>query len=259
MHSLAKRLASWQNEHNEVRPRLCSAHFDQGEERVARSAEGVLRRVPVDEDAWVAELDSPEQGATLARMIDELVSKNKHVMVLLSPPGSGKSYTLLRVLQNWAAQSSQRQSLIDLLTPAADVPRPESVLQARRNSEARRRFLEEFGALTSGEIADLAGSTAANRSALANRWLKEGRLFAVTLHNTRYYPALQLDEHGRPLPVIARVLGALEAHELGEWEVALWFAKRTGWLGDRRPVDLLRDEPDAVVEVARRERHELVT
>jgi hypothetical protein len=28
MHSLAKRLASCQNEHNEVRPRLCSAHFD---------------------------------------------------------------------------------------------------------------------------------------------------------------------------------------------------------------------------------------
>ena len=30
MHSLAKRLASWQNENNEVCPRLCSAHFDQG-------------------------------------------------------------------------------------------------------------------------------------------------------------------------------------------------------------------------------------
>jgi hypothetical protein len=228
-------------------------------EGVARSAEGLLQRLYVDEDAWIAELDSPEQGATLARLINELVSTNRHVMVLLAPPGSGKSYVLMRVLRDWAAQSSQRQSLIDLLTPASDVPRPESVLQARRNSEARRRFLEEFGALTSSEIADLAESTAANRSALANRWRKEGRIFAVTHHGALYYPAFQFGEHGRPLPVIARVLSALEASELGEWEVALWFVKRTGWLGDRRPIDLLRDEPDAVVEAARRERHELVT
>jgi hypothetical protein len=228
-------------------------------EGVARSAEGVLQRLYVGEDAWIAELDSPEQGATLARLINELVSTNRHVMVLLAQPGSGKSFVLMRVLQDWAAQSSKRQSLIDLLTPASDVPRPESVLQARRNSEARRRFLEEFGALTSSEIADLAGSTAANRSALANRWRKEGRIFAVTHHGTLYYPAFQFGEHGRPLAVIARVLSALEADELGEWEVALWFAKRTGWLGDRRPIDLLQDEPDAVVEAARRERHELVT
>jgi hypothetical protein len=226
---------------------------------VAQGGEAALQRVPVEEDAWVAELDSPEQGATLAREIGELASKNQHVIVLFALTGSGKSSVLLRVLHSWVAQSSQRQSLIDLLTPASDIPRPESVLQARRNSEARRRFLEEFGALTSGEIADLAESTAANRSALANRWRKEGRVFAVTLHDTLYYPAFQFGEHGRPLPVIARVLNALEAQELGEWEVALWFAKRTGWLGDRRPVDLLRDEPDAIVEAAMRERHELVT
>ena len=226
---------------------------------MAEGDEAALQRVPIEEDAWVAELDSPEQGARLVREIGELVSKNQHVIVLFALPGSGKSSTLLRALHSWAGHSSQRKSLIDLLTPTSDIPRPESVLQARRNSEARRRFLEEFGALTSSNVADLAESTAANRSALANRWRKEGRLFAVTLHDTLYYPAFQFGEHGRPLPVIAQVLNALEAQELGEWEVALWFAKRTGWLGDRRPIDLLQDEPDAVVEAARRERHELVT
>ncbi len=219
----------------------------------------VLRTVGSREKTWIAEVETAEEGASLAEQLRGLLGKNEHLVVLVSTRGSGKTHALVRVLRDWAAHGAQRESLIDLMTPALDVPRPEAVLQARRNSEARRRFLEEHGALTSGEVAALAGSRAANRSAIANRWRKEGRIFAVTLHDSQYYPGFQFDENGRPLSVIGRVLRALDAEELGEWEIALWFTKRTGWLDDRRPLDLLGEDPDAVVEAARRERHELVT
>jgi uncharacterized protein (DUF2384 family) len=42
------------------------------------------------------------------------------------------------------------------------------------------------------------------------------------------------------------------------WQAALWFVGPNGWLGSRRPVDLLESEPDAVVAAARREADERV-
>jgi hypothetical protein len=226
---------------------------------MARAAGQILRALEGQGDSWFAEVETAEEGTSLAEQLRELSGKNAHLIVFVSTPGSGKTFALVRALRDWAAHGSHRESLIDLLTPALEVPRPEAVLQARRNSDARRRFLEEHGALTSGEVAALAGSRAANRSALANRWRKEGKVFAVTLHDTQYYPGFQFDENGRPLPAVERVLRALDAQRMGEWEVALWFTKRTGWLDDRRPVDLLAEDSDAVVDAARRERHELVT
>lgn len=226
---------------------------------MAQRAKALLRAVGGREGTWIAEIESADQSASLAEKVRDLMGRNAHLVVLISTPGPGRTYSLVRALRDWAAHGSQRESLIDLLTPALEVPRPEAVLQARRNSEARRQFLQEHGALTSGAVAEFAGSRAANRSALANRWRKEGRIFAVTLHDTQYYPGFQFGENGRPLPVIARVLQALDARESGEWEVALWFTKRTGWLDDRRPIDLLGEDPDAVVDAAGRERRQLVT
>ena len=115
-------------------------------------------------------------------------------------------------------------------------------------------MLDEFGAVTSAEVADLAGSTADNRSATANRWRQERRIFGVRHQDVLYYPGFQFGGDGRPLPVVHDVLDVLSGHGLTDWEVALWFTTTTtGSLGDRRPVDLLNDDPDAVVEAARRE------
>jgi hypothetical protein len=123
----------------------------------------------------------------------------------------------------------------------------------RRNAEARRAFLAEFGALTSKEVAELAGSRATNRAALANRWKAEGRIFAVETGGHTLFPAFQFSEDdGQPRPVIAEILAAL-GQEYSGWQTALWFSGRNGWLGAQRPVDLLRSAPGAVEEAARRE------
>jgi hypothetical protein len=148
-------------------------------------------------------------------------------------------------------------SLVDLLTPDLRVLSAAAVAQARRNALARAELAREFGLLTSAEVAELAGSRAKNRAALANRWAKEGRVFAVPHGRQFLWPGFQFDAQGQPRPAVAEVLRWFR-DESSRWALALWFTSRTGWLDGRRPVDLLATEPGAVVEAARAENEPLV-
>jgi hypothetical protein len=150
-----------------------------------------------------------------------------------------------------ARAGGELDRLTDAMIPALSVPSPAVVLQARRNAAARTELLTEFGALTASQVAELSGSEAKNRSALAGRWRREGKLVAVEHHGTVYYPAFQFDENGKPRPVIESVLTHLDNPSVTSWQQALWFTTANGWLDGQRPVDLLESEPDAVVAAAR--------
>lgn len=167
-----------------------------------------------------------------------------------------------RVLDAWTALAGQRrfEDLIERLMPErVEVPAPAVVLQARRNAEARTALLGEFGALRSAEVAELAGSRAANRAALANRWRAENRVVAVPVGDELLYPGFQFTLEGRPRPAVGAALAILRSDAgLSDWQAALWFVGANGWLGGRRPVDLLEDDPGAVEAAARRELEELV-
>lgn len=153
--------------------------------------------------------------------------------------------------------ASGLRDLVDSLTPDLRVPSAAAVAQARRNALARTELAREFGLLTSAEVAELAGSRAKNRAALANRWTKEGRVFAVPHGGQLLWPGFQFDTQGQPRPVVAELLRLFE-DEPSPWALALWFTSHTGWLDGRRPVDLLETEPGAVVEAARAENEPLV-
>ncbi|MGI8728789.1 MAG: toll/interleukin-1 receptor domain-containing protein [Solirubrobacteraceae bacterium] len=142
------------------------------------------------------------------------------------------------------------EDLIQRMTPEVGVPSESSVRQARRNATARTALLREFGALTGDEIGEQ-HSRARNRHALAARWRKEGRVFGVTYHGRTVYPAFQFEPvSGELRQVVRAVLTALPVGRMSEWEVALWWTAANGWLGDRRPVDLLDDDPDGIVAAA---------
>lgn len=168
-------------------------------------------------------------------------------------------HPVLRALgnQKWPQSVSRNEPLIEALVPPSFVPDGTAVLQARRNAAAREDLLRDFGALSSAEVAELVGSKAANKAALANRWKQEGRIFSVTFQGGVLFPAFQFDAEGQPRPVIADVIAALKPTS-SDWELALWLAAPTGWLAGRRPVDLLDEDPSAVAEAARREAAELV-
>jgi len=190
----------------------------------------------------------------------EDVGPRPDVNVRLVVPGSYVASTTVNPLQDidiaivyrGAARAAEEvDELAEAMTPDVAIPTPTVVLQARRNAEARAAMLEEFGALTAAEVAELAGSEAKNSSALAGRWRREGRVLAVEHHGTVYYPGFQFDSSGKPRPEIAGVLRYLSSPDVTSWQQVLWFTSANGWLGGRRPVDLLDDDGDAVVAAAK--------
>jgi hypothetical protein len=125
--------------------------------------------------------------------------------------------------------------------------------QVERNGRARAKFLRADRPYTAAEASKVLGSKARNATELASRHKREGRLFTVRDGTTEKYPRFQFDAHGQPLPVIEQVL-ALFKSKLEGWEIALWFHSNNGWLPNQaRPVDLLRRQPEAVLQAAQRE------
>ena len=144
------------------------------------------------------------------------------------------------------------EDLVQRMTPDIGVPSESEVRQAQRNAAARTALLREFGARTSEQIGE-EHSRARNRHALAARWRKEGRMFGVPYHGRMVYPAFQFDAtSGELRPAVKAVLSALPVGRMSQWEVALWWTAANGWLGGRRPVDLLDDDPETIVGAAGR-------
>jgi len=158
---------------------------------------------------------------------------------------------VLKYVQRQREAMERMARMIEAMMPQTAVPLPAEVLQARRNAVMREAMFREFGALTSAQIGELAGSKSPNRAALAHKWKSDGRIFSVPHQGANYFPGFQFDGEGQPIPLVAQIIRIL--HELSPWELALWFTSRDGYLGGRRPVDLLTSEPARVVFAAERE------
>ncbi|MGA3361889.1 MAG: hypothetical protein ABSD82_07650 [Solirubrobacteraceae bacterium] len=194
-------------------------------------------------------------GTARTPLLAELISENSQAAILTGSIAG----TLATAMAEWIRQEGSYRDVLDALAPKErGTLSAAAVLQARQNAAARHQFLEEFPALTSADVADAAGSKATNRASLANRWREEGKVFAIRVGDQQLYPGFQFDDDGRPLRIIASVLRQLGEGDLSDWQTALWFTSPTGWLGGRRPVDLVVEEPSAVLRSAARETGELV-
>ena len=114
----------------------------------------------------------------------------------------------------------------------------------------RQRFVESVKCLTAEEIATECGHGAKNTSATASRWKEQGKIFAVKFKGKQLYPAFQF-EHGQPRPVMQKILEQLPDDPTG-WERAYFFATPNGYLRQKRPLDLLDEDSDKIVRIARR-------
>lgn len=194
------------------------------------------------------ELTEPERQRLELRHPE--IREAQSAMVVAASPA------VLSAVEAFARQAAweeeHRERLLHVMvenvgTAVLDEPR---VVQLQRQARARHDFLSEFPALSSQQVAELSGSKATNVAALASRWKAAGKVFAVSEGRADRYPAFQFGDDGKPLPVIEKVIRALAGWST--WAIALWFASNSGWLGGRRPVDLLLDSPDEVVDAARR-------
>lgn len=134
------------------------------------------------------------------------------------------------------------------------VRKPASWEQARRNLAMRRRILEEFGALSAAELGKWATPGAANPHQYASRLRRANRVFSVPFEGRTLFLGFQFDEDGRPLPALADALASLRKR-LGDsdWSIASWFSAPNPHLPSKaRPVDLLAENPEAVIAAARR-------
>lgn len=155
--------------------------------------------------------------------------------------------------QNSAAVAQGELDTINGAPTPARIAEPGWLAQARRNVEARGALLEEFGALTSEEVADISGSRAANRRSTAYRWRQEKKIFAVCERGRKLHPSFEFDlAGGRPRTVVASALAVLPPGMRG-WALALWWTTPLDVLDGARPVDRLADDHDAVLAAARRE------
>ncbi len=157
----------------------------------------------------------------------------------------------LDVVNQGADPRNPFEVLVDAMLPI--VPNMGTAGQAVRNAAARREFLADFPTLTSAEVAHAAGSIARNAAALATRWRKERRIFAVPWGGELRYPAFQFDDDGTPLSVIKLVLEVL-GHVASDWQLALWFSTPSPYLPSHdRPLRFLGDA-ERLVAAARAER-----
>lgn len=112
---------------------------------------------------------------------------------------------------------------------------------------------DEFGLLTSEDIAQLAGGSLRNPSSLATRWARQGKIIAIKAGVGNLYPGFQFDLiTGSPLPVMADLVAVWGTTDpVG---LALWCVSPNEWLSGARPVDLLTRDPTGVHAAATRAR-----
>ena len=141
-------------------------------------------------------------------------------------------------------------SIVELLLPDVVTP-PHLLVEAGMVAEARRTVLESGDLLTAANVAKVAGLSASNPSTQPNKWKREGRIFALRHKGVDYFPGYALNpSHGyRPVEGLRQVLAVLRDRK-DDWGVAYWFASVNGFLGGKRPQDLLVGQPERVLAAA---------
>jgi hypothetical protein len=119
----------------------------------------------------------------------------------------------------------------------------------RDTVEWRSQFMKNNPSWTAKDVADQSTSTAKNRAALASRWAQEKKIFAVKFEGQLWYPRFQFQD-GEPLPTINQVIQAYPDHANG-WDFAYFFATPNANIGGRKPLELLKTDPERVLSLAR--------
>lgn len=129
---------------------------------------------------------------------------------------------------------------------------PLRALDAERAALEQRAIAAVFSGsewLSAEQVGRLRDPEAKNPHGAVNRWRSEGKLFALPRGGMSYYPRYAFDEAMEPRTVVARVLAELRGRS--PYRIASWFESTNGFLGGRRPREMLATDPEAVVAASR--------
>lgn len=122
-----------------------------------------------------------------------------------------------------------------------------------RKQDLRQYILADATWLTSSDLSDKAGFKNRNRSAGPNGWKQRGKIFAINVEGHDRYPAYALDEAYQPLKILKEIL-ALFGETASPWSIASWMGTTNSWLGGKKPKDVLKQQPAAVLHAALKEK-----
>lgn len=145
------------------------------------------------------------------------------------------------------------KALVELLTP--DIQTSERLVrEARMTAHARQQALKNAHWLSAEQVSTLAGFSSSNPSAQPNKWKSKGSIFDIHSRGMDYFPGYALDPNQgyRPVKILTDIFAVFKDRKDG-WGAAYWFAGTNGFLGGRRPQDLLVSNPNAVLEAAKNE------
>jgi len=114
------------------------------------------------------------------------------------------------------------------------------------------RLLASGDYLTFAQVADHLGGSPAAVAAQITQWVQAGQVFTLVLDGAARVPRYALAGL-HPHPGLAPVLHLLAPRKSG-LQLAAWFDSACGFLGGRRPRDLLATEPAQVRAAAQDER-----
>ncbi|MHB8451664.1 MAG: hypothetical protein ACYDAQ_14655 [Mycobacteriales bacterium] len=118
-------------------------------------------------------------------------------------------------------------------------PAPAVLDQARRNIALQVGLLEEFGAVSAAELAELTRSRALRPATVVDNWRRAGKIVAVRWHGDTLVPGFLVTDDAVPDPVAKPALRILHDQGFSDWQAALWWVVPARALDGARPVDLL--------------------
>lgn len=190
--------------------------------------------------ASVAVLDHARKVAddSVARLVDQLgataLSGEEQVAIVLA---------MRSVINDIEVQSLQ--SIID----ATSLRRPGRSTRADLERKAIEAVLSGTEWFTGDEVGQRHNAKAKNKHAAVSRWQGEGKVFAIERTGQRLYAAYLFDEFWNPRPEIAQILKIFNGYT--PFRIASWFESINPALGGKRPREVIRSNPDAVVGAAR--------
>lgn len=152
-----------------------------------------------------------------------------------------------------AVENTLRSVLaLGVAVQAVDTPATPQIARAVQATENRWRAIEsEFGLLDSTAVARLLGSRASNARSFTAEHRKAGKVLGIRRGKSYLYPSFQFDANGVVRLAIPTIIRLATGADWSSESTAIWLCSPSGWLADRRPVDLLETEPDAVIAAAR--------
>lgn len=191
----------------------------------------------------------PKAGHRIASVARIRVAVREEIGVDLSAAEVNRFVAMVRERGSLGELSDAMARMTEPLAPAV-------ARAAQATENALKSIEDEFGLLTSTQVAQLLGSQAKGNAArsLANEKRQRGELLSIRRLNKFLYPGFQFDHaRGQVKPFIKELLQLADEHDWESADVVLWLVSPTTYFeNESRPVDHIDADPELVLDIAQR-------